>query len=51
MIEEDEQRLREALAHLHEINLGATAIGTGIPTRAMPLKLVRTCSASRGCRW
>jgi aspartate ammonia-lyase len=32
MIEEDEQRLREALVHLHEINLGATAIGTGINT-------------------
>jgi aspartate ammonia-lyase len=32
MVEEDELRLREALAHLHEINLGATAIGTGINT-------------------
>ncbi|WP_235026476.1 aspartate ammonia-lyase [Glutamicibacter sp. JC586] len=30
MILEDIARLREALAHLHEINLGATAIGTGI---------------------
>lgn len=30
MIEEDEQRLTEALQLLHEINLGATAIGTGI---------------------
>ena len=30
MIGEDELRVREALRHLHEINLGATAIGTGI---------------------
>lgn len=30
MIGEDELRLQEAMAHLHEINLGATAIGTGI---------------------
>jgi aspartate ammonia-lyase len=30
MIEEDEQRLREASALIAEVNLGATAIGTGI---------------------
>ena len=30
MIEEDEHRLREACQLIHEINLGATAIGTGI---------------------
>jgi aspartate ammonia-lyase len=30
MLEEDEQRLREARALIQEINLGATAIGTGI---------------------
>jgi aspartate ammonia-lyase len=30
MLEEDEQRLREATLLIHEINLGATAIGTGI---------------------
>ena len=30
MLEEDEQRLREAALLVHEINLGATAIGTGI---------------------
>src|SRR5262245_44406743 len=30
MLEEDEQRLREAALLIHEINLGATAIGTGI---------------------
>ncbi len=30
MMEEDEQRLREARALIQEINLGATAIGTGI---------------------
>lgn len=32
MIEEDEARLREARALIEEINLGATAIGTGINT-------------------
>jgi aspartate ammonia-lyase len=32
MIGEDEERIREASALLHEINLGATAIGTGINT-------------------
>ncbi len=32
MLEEDEQRLREACQLVHEINLGATAIGTGINT-------------------
>ena len=30
MLGEDEQRLREAVALVHEINLGGTAIGTGI---------------------
>lgn len=30
MIREDELRTKEALVHLHEVNLGATAIGTGI---------------------
>jgi aspartate ammonia-lyase len=30
MLEEDEQRLKEACVLIHEINLGATAIGTGI---------------------
>ncbi|MEU1178659.1 aspartate ammonia-lyase [Streptomyces sp. NPDC005820] len=30
MVAEDVARLREALVHLHEINLGATAIGTGL---------------------
>lgn len=32
MVDEDERRVRESLFHLHEINLGATAIGTGINT-------------------
>jgi len=32
MLEEDEARLREARALIEEINLGATAIGTGINT-------------------
>jgi aspartate ammonia-lyase len=30
MLSEDEQRLREAALLIHEINMGATAIGTGI---------------------
>ena len=32
MLHEDEERLREAALLIHEINLGATAIGTGINT-------------------
>jgi aspartate ammonia-lyase len=32
MVDEDERRIREALVHLDEVNLGATAIGTGINT-------------------
>ena len=32
MLQEDEQRLSEAARLMHEINLGATAIGTGINT-------------------
>jgi len=32
MLEEDEERLSEAKRLMHEINLGATAIGTGINT-------------------
>ncbi|MGW9413539.1 aspartate ammonia-lyase [Arthrobacter cupressi] len=42
MVEEDELRLREALAHLHEINLGATAIGTGINTHPRYAAIART---------
>jgi len=34
MLGEDEARLREAMALMYEINLGATAIGTGINTDA-----------------
>ena len=30
MLGEDEERLREAVSLVHEINLGGTAIGTGI---------------------
>ena len=30
MLDEDEKRLREAVLLIHEINMGATAIGTGI---------------------
>jgi aspartate ammonia-lyase len=41
MVEEDEQRLREAMGLLHEINLGATAIGTGITAAPGYAGLVR----------
>ncbi|WP_203579139.1 aspartate ammonia-lyase [Microbacterium hibisci] len=41
MIGEDQARLREAMAHLHEINLGATAIGTGVNTHPQYAELVR----------
>jgi aspartate ammonia-lyase len=42
MVDEDERRIREALVHLHEINLGATAIGTGINTHPRYAAEVRT---------
>jgi aspartate ammonia-lyase len=42
MVDEDERRIREALVHLHEINLGATAIGTGINTH--PQYAAEACS-------
>jgi aspartate ammonia-lyase len=42
MVDEDERRIREALVHLHEINLGATAIGTGINTH--PQYAAKACS-------
>jgi aspartate ammonia-lyase len=41
MLEEDEQRLMEACLLIHEINLGATAIGTGI--NAHPEYAERVC--------
>ncbi|XYI38347.1 hypothetical protein DAMDJJ_09340 [Cupriavidus necator] len=37
MLGEDEARLREAAMLICEINLGATAIGTGIPCRPPPI--------------
>jgi aspartate ammonia-lyase len=40
MLEEDEQRLREAALLIHEINLGATAIGTGITAHPDYARLV-----------
>jgi len=40
MLSEDEQRLREAALLVHEINLGATAIGTGINAPAGYAELV-----------
>jgi aspartate ammonia-lyase len=40
MLEEDEERLREARALIEEVNLGATAIGTGINTPAGYAELV-----------
>jgi aspartate ammonia-lyase len=39
---EDVDRLRELAVHLHEINMGATAIGTGINTDPRYAGLVRT---------
>jgi aspartate ammonia-lyase len=30
MVDEDRQRVREAQTLIHEINMGATAIGTGL---------------------
>lgn len=41
MLEEDEARLQEAAQLIHEINLGATAIGTGI--NAHPDYAARVC--------
>jgi len=41
MLDEDMQRLREAMALLCEINLGATAIGTGINAHPRYAALVR----------
>lgn len=46
MVDEDERRIREALVHLHEINLGATAIGTGINTH--PQYAAKACTYLRG---
>jgi aspartate ammonia-lyase len=40
MLSEDEQRLREACLLIHEINLGATAIGTGINAHPRYAELV-----------
>jgi aspartate ammonia-lyase len=40
-IGEDVDRLRELVVHLHEINMGATAIGTGINTDPRYAGLVR----------
>ncbi len=49
MLEEDEQRLSEAAKLMHEINLGATAIGTGINTDARYASLAcRNLSAITG---
>ncbi len=42
MMEEDEARLREARALIEEINLGATAIGTGINTPRGYAELARS---------
>src|SRR6476469_1427726 len=41
MLGEDEQRLKEAALLIHEINLGATAIGTGINAHPRYAELVR----------
>ena len=48
MLGEDEQRLREACLLIHEINLGATAIGTGITApegySALAIRYLSECS-------
>ena len=53
MIGEDEPRLREARALIQEINLGATAIGTGINAPAGYAEPGRaaTWPRSPACRW
>lgn len=43
MLQEDEERLREAARLITEINLGATAIGTGINAHPDYAALVRQC--------
>jgi aspartate ammonia-lyase len=49
MLQEDEARLTEAIALIREINLGATAIGTGINTDIRYAKLaIRHLSALSG---
>ncbi len=40
MLEDDRTLLRQTLTHLHEINLGATAIGTGINAHPFYAELV-----------
>ena len=45
MLEEDQQRLREAALLIQEINLGATAIGTGI--NAHPEYAALACKTSQ----
>jgi aspartate ammonia-lyase len=46
-IGEDIDRLRELAVHLHEINMGATAIGTGINTDPRYAGLVRAHLSAR----
>ncbi len=46
MVEEDIARLREAIALIQEVNLGATAIGTGINTDIRYAKLATALLAS-----
>jgi aspartate ammonia-lyase len=51
MLGEDEERLREACLLIHEINLGATAIGTGINAHPDYARLVcRNLSAITGIK-
>jgi aspartate ammonia-lyase len=53
-IKEDEARLREAAAHFREVNLGATAIGTGINAdpryAALAVEELARAPTSRWCR-
>ena len=52
MLGEDEARLNEAIALIREINLGATAIGTGINTdiRYAKLAIRHLVERSPACR-
>jgi aspartate ammonia-lyase len=53
MLGEDEQRLKEAVLLITEINMGATAIGTGINAHPdMPPRWsAGICASVRAFRW
>ena len=52
MLDEDRLRLEEAVELLHEINLGATAIGTGLNAPpGTPRPPAATSPRSPACPW